>query len=154
MPFLIQLPGVALVTAMMVLSAIGDITRFASAKHLVGYSGLGARVHASGKTNRSGGITKQGRRELWAVLIEAAHAAIQSSPLWRRRFERLATRIGAPKATVAIARKLLVIIWHLLTRQQADHDADAVAVARKLLRWGTNYGLATRQGRRPLILDR
>jgi transposase len=84
-PFLIQLPGIALVSAMTVLSAIGDITRFASAKHLVGYSGLGARVHASGKTNRSGGITKQGRRELRAVLIEAAHAAIQSSPLWRRR---------------------------------------------------------------------
>jgi transposase len=82
-PFLIQLPGVALVSAMTVLSAIGDITRFPSAKHLVGYSGLGARVHASGKTNRSGGVTKQGRRELRAVLIEAAHAAKASSPLWR-----------------------------------------------------------------------
>jgi transposase len=86
-----------------------------TAKHLVGYSGFGARVHASGKTNRSGGITKQGR-ELRAVLIEAAHAAIQSSPFWRRRFERLAARIGAPKATVAIAYKLLVIIWQVLRR--------------------------------------
>ncbi len=145
-PFLIQLPGVALVTAMTVLSAIGDITRFSSAKRLVGYSGLGVKVHASGQTHRSGGITKAGRRELRAVLVEAAHAATQASPLWRTRFEQLAARIGKPKATVALARKLLVLIWHVLTRHQADRLAEPERVARRLFRWGANYGLATQQG--------
>ena len=47
-PYLLQLPGIALLTAMTILSAIGDVTRFPTAKQLVGYAGLGAGVHASG----------------------------------------------------------------------------------------------------------
>jgi transposase len=49
---------------MTLLAAIGDITRFENARKLVGYSGLGAGVHASGQTHHSGRITKQGRAEL------------------------------------------------------------------------------------------
>jgi transposase len=55
--YLMQLPGVGLVVAMTVLSAIGDISRFQSAKKLVGYAGLGAGVHHSGKTKRGKRIT-------------------------------------------------------------------------------------------------
>jgi transposase len=58
--YLIQLPGIGLITAMTILSAIGDITRFEHAKELVGYAGLGASVHDSGQTHRMGRITKQG----------------------------------------------------------------------------------------------
>jgi transposase len=68
MALLLQLPGVGLVTALTALAAIGDITRFPSAKKLVGYSGLGSSVSATGQTYRTGGITKQGRRDLRAVL--------------------------------------------------------------------------------------
>ena len=57
-PYLIQLPGIALLSAMTILGAIGDITRFEAAKKLVGYAGLGAGVHVSGKTHRDKGITK------------------------------------------------------------------------------------------------
>jgi len=71
-----QLPGVALITSMTVLSAIGDVTRFERAKLLVGYSGLGAacpersrRVHDSGQTHRTGHITQPGRKELRTVLL-------------------------------------------------------------------------------------
>jgi transposase len=64
-----QLPGFAVVTSMTLLAAIGDITRFPSAKKLVGYSGLGASVHASGQTHHTGPIPKQGRRELRTVLV-------------------------------------------------------------------------------------
>ncbi len=79
-PYLVQLPGIALLGAMTILGAVGDITRFPSAKQLVGYAGLGAGVHDSGKTHRDKGITKQGRRDLRYVLIEAARAAVQSHP--------------------------------------------------------------------------
>src|SRR6476469_3110211 len=48
-PYLLQLPGIALLTAMTILGAVGDVTRFRSAKQLVGYAGLGAGVHDSGK---------------------------------------------------------------------------------------------------------
>ena len=132
-PWLIQLPGVGLITAMTILSAIGDITRFPSAKHLVGYSGLGAKVHASGQTHWSGGITKQGRTELRAALVEAAWAAVRRSPHWAQQYERLAGRIGRAKAIVAIARKLLVVIWHVLQAREADRHAEVPAVARRML---------------------
>jgi transposase len=53
-PLLLQLPGIGMLLAMTLLSAIGEISRFPSAKQLVGYAGLGARVHASGQVQRGG----------------------------------------------------------------------------------------------------
>ena len=79
---------------MSVLAAIGDITRFPSAKHLVGYSGLGASIHDSGETHRSGRITKEGRSDLRGVMVEAAWVAVEHHPHWKAQFERLANRIG------------------------------------------------------------
>lgn len=145
--YLIQLPGIGMLTAMTVLGAIGDISRFPSAKKLVGYAGLGARVYASGQTHRSGGITKQGRRELRSVLVEAAWSAVRFDPHWQELFERLAHRIGKQKAIVAIARKLLVVIWHVLTAAETDRRADADQVAAKLMLWAWQVGQQQRPGR-------
>lgn len=64
----------------MSLIGIGDISRFEDAKHLVGYAGMGTRVHDSGMTTRTGKITKAGRRDLRAALVEAAHLAANSHP--------------------------------------------------------------------------
>ena len=150
-PYLVQLPGIALLTAMTILGAVGDITRFGSAKQLVGYAGLGAGVHASGKTHRDKGITKQGRRDLRFVLVEAARVAVQTHPYWKREFVRLATRIGEHKAVVAIARKLLIVVWHVLMARSADRRADAEQVAFKLMVWAWKLsdeqrgGLSSRQ---------
>ena len=150
-PYLVQLPGIALLSAMTILGAIGDITRFPSAKQLVGYAGLGAGVHDSGKTHRDKGITEQGRRELRYVLIEAARAASQSHPYWKRTFAQLEKRIGEPKAIVAIARKLLIVVWHVLMAKSADRRADAEQVAFKLMVWAWKLtdeqrgGLSSRQ---------
>jgi len=104
-PYLVQLPGFGLVVSMTVLAAIGDITRFPSAKHLVGYAGLGASVHDSGKTHRTGRITKQGRRDLRWVLVQAAWVAVNTHPHWKEQYERLCRRKPKSKAIVAIARK-------------------------------------------------
>lgn len=145
-PFLVQLPGVGVLTAMVLLAAIGEIRRFPHAKQLVGYSGLGASVHASGQTYRTGGITKQGRRELRAAMVEAAWAAVEHSTYWRPVFERLAHRLGRQKAIVAIARKLLVVVWHVLTEHQVDRHGEVEMVARKFMNWGTQQRTATRQG--------
>jgi transposase len=71
-PFLVQLPGLGVLSAMRILAAIGEISRFPSAKHLVGYAGLGASVHQSGETNRGGRITKEGRSDLRGIMVEAA----------------------------------------------------------------------------------
>jgi transposase len=147
MTYLIQLPGIGMLTAMTVLAAIGDVTRFPSAKKLVGYAGLGARVHASGQTHKGGGITKQGRRDLRSVLVEAAWTAVRFDPHWQEQFERLAHRIGTHKAVVAIACKLLVVIWHVLTAAETDRRADADRVAAKLMLWAWQVGQQQRPGR-------
>ena len=150
-PYLLQLPGIALLSAMTILSAVGDVTRFPSAKQLVGYAGLGAGVHDSGKSHRDKGITKQGRRDLRFVLIEAARTAVQTHPYWKREFTRLAKRIGEHKAVVAIARKLLIVVWHVLLAKSADRRADAEQVAFKLMVWAWKLtdeqrgGLSSRQ---------
>ena len=147
--FLVQLPGFGVLNAMVVLAAIGEITRFPTAAKLVGYAGLGASVSASGPTRRTGGITKQGRRELRAVLVEAAWVAVQTHPYWRAAFARLEDRIGRNKAIVAIARKLLVAIWHVLTACVADRHAHPDKVALKMLTWAWKLGSDQRVGLSP-----
>jgi transposase len=92
-------------------------------------------VHDSGKTDRDKGITKQGRRDLGFVMVEAAGVAVQTHPSWKRAFARLAKRIGEHKAVVACARKPLIVIWHALMAKSADRRAEAEQVAFKLMVW-------------------
>jgi len=143
---LLQLPGIGMLNAMTLLSAIGDIARFDTPKKLVGYGGLGVRVYSSGDTHRSGGITKIGRPELRTTMIEAAWVAVQHYPHWQQQFEALAARRGKGRAIVAIARKLLVVVWHVLTHREADRHADPAVIARSFMRWGAYHGVATSLG--------
>ena len=146
LPFLPQLPGMGTITAMTVLSAVGDIGRFPSAKKLVGYAGLGSSVHRSGTEQYGGRITKQGRKELRTAMVEVAWRAVTTSAYWEEQFRPLARRLGDNKAIVAIARKLLMAVWHVLTKAEADRFAEPARVARKLL---TYTYLVGRVNRRP-----
>ena len=138
---LVQLPGVGVVIAMTVLSAIGDISRFESAKKLVGYAGLGAGVHDSGKTHKEKKITKKGRKELRWVMVEAAWRAVGMSPFWKAEYEKYLRRLRKKnQAIVVIARKLLVAIWHVLSKEETDEHASEEDLAYKmlLLSWSLN----------------
>jgi len=131
---LMQLSGVGVIVAMTVLSAIGDITRFEDAKHLVGYAGIGAGVHDSGKTHKEKHITKKGRKELRWIMVEAAWRAVRMSPYWKEQYEKHLRRMRKPnQAIVAIARKLLVAIWHVLTKEETDIHASEDDLAYKML---------------------
>ena len=148
MTFLVQLTGVGLYTGMSILGAIGEIERFPSARKLVGYAGLGARVHATGDAYYTGKITKKGRRELRTALIASAWVAVRYSIYWRSVFTNLAKRIGKHKAITSIARRLLVVIWHVLTKKEVDHHADPCAVARSFMTWCSYHHLAQSSGMR------
>jgi transposase len=141
---LVQLPGVGWRTAAIILAAIGVIERFPDPKHLVGYSGLGGRVHDSGQTTRTGGITKSGRRDLRAAMVESAQAAANTHPYWQAELARLEPRLGRNKAIVAIARKLLVAVWYVLTEGVADRHAEPERTARKLLKVAYDLGAENR----------
>ena len=131
---LLQLPGFGVVMTMIVLSAIGDIQRFESAKHLVGYAGLGAGIHESGKEHIEKRITKSGRKELRWALVEAAWQAIRISPYWKDQYEKYLRRMRRPnQAIVVVARKLLVAVWQVLTKEETDLHANEEDLAYKML---------------------
>ena len=90
-------------------------------------------MHDSGLTTRTGKITKAGRRDLRVALVEAAHVAANSHPHWKAELARLQPRLGYNKAIVAIARKLLVTVWHVLARKVADRFAEPEKVSKKML---------------------
>src|SRR5205823_3650869 len=128
---------------------IGDINRFPTPHQLVGYAGLGAGVHSSGQEHYGGRITKQGRRDIRKTMVDVAWVAVANHFYWKAVFERLADRTGRNKAIVAIARKLLVVVWHVLAKQVADLQAVPERVAGKFLEWSWKVGRVDRLPARP-----
>ena len=143
---LLHIAGFGVITALTVYAAVGDIRRFSEPKKLVGYAGLGARVHDSGMTMRTGKITKAGRRDLRVALVEAAHVVANSHPHWKVELARLQARLGYNKAIVAIARKLLITVWHVLARKATDRFAETGKVSEKMLRFAYEVGKENRPG--------
>jgi len=131
------------------MAAIGDVTRFPTARHLVSYLGLDPRVRQSGaEPARHGRISKQGPGEARHVLVEAAwHAARTTGPL-RAFHERIAGRRGANVATVAVARKLVVIAWQMLSRGEDYAFARPSLVREKIRKLELLTGAERRKGKR------
>jgi transposase len=120
------IPRVGRIAALTFLAAVDDVHRFPSSRKLVGYSGLAPTVRSSGERTEYGSISREGRRELRAVWVQIAHlVAIDTSratrPL-RTWFNKVARRRGKKTATVALARRLLVIAYHVL-REDTTYDA-------------------------------
>jgi transposase len=120
------MPKVGRIAALTFLGAVDDPKRFPSARKLVGYSGLAPTVRSSGERTEYGSITRAGRHELRGVWVQVAHlVAMDTSratqPL-RTWFNRVAHRRGRKTAIVALARRLLVIAYHLL-RDETVYDA-------------------------------
>jgi transposase len=146
---LLTLPGVNVVAACALLAAIGDIRRFPTARQLVGYLGLDPKVRQSGsEPARHGRISKQGPGETRHVLVEAAwHAARTSGPL-RAFHERVSARRGGNIATVAVARKLAVIAWHMLSRGEDYAFARPSLTREKIRKLELATGAERQKGRR------
>jgi transposase len=116
---LLTIPGVDVGTAAAVVAAVGDVTRFPSAGQLVAYLGLDPKVRQSGsEPARYGHISKRGDPQARSMLVEAAWTSIRSPGPLRAFGERVRARRGAQIAAVAVARKLVVLCWNLLTKDQ------------------------------------
>jgi hypothetical protein len=139
------------------LAAIGDVRRFRSSRQLVAYLGLDPRVRQSGSEPARGGrISKRGSASARWVLVEAAWSVIHQPGPLHAFYERIRARRGHGKAVVAVARKLTVLFWCLLTRDE-DYAHQQPSLTAKKLRLleiragaptlkGTNTGLfATRE---------
>jgi transposase len=110
-----EIPGISRATAQGIIAEIGlDMSRFPTASHLVSWAKLSPRTIQSGPKNRAG-RTGKGNPYLKGILGEAAAAAARTDTFLGERYRRIVRRRGKLKALVAIARTILVIIWHLLT---------------------------------------
>lgn len=131
---LLTITGVNVTVAISLMAAIGDIRRFASPQKLVSYFGLNPRVRQSGLAPaRHGHISKVGRSHARGMLVEAAWAAAHSPGPLRTFFRRIKARRGMQIAAVATARKLSVIAWHVLSKEQG-YDWMRPALTQKKLR--------------------
>ena len=113
-----SIPMIGNVTLDVVLSELGDVRRFHSQKKAVAYAGLDPGVRASADRRKELHITKEGSRLLRWALVEAAWRLVVKSRYWGFRYERLKGRIGAKKAIVATARRLLCVMVAMLQSGQ------------------------------------
>ena len=145
---LMTIPGVGVTTAATVMATIGDIQRFGTADRLVGYLGLDPRSRQSGAAPaRHGRISKQGSSAARHVLVEAAWAAIKTPGPLRAFYQRVRARRGAQIAIVAVARKIAILCWQLLTKQQDYAYQRPTHVARKLRALELQAGAAGQKGK-------
>ena len=113
--------GFGPLAALTVVSEIGDITRFSRAGKLVSYAGLAPSNRESAGVLRHGAITKQGSPWLRWILVEATQHAIDAYPQLAALHRRVTASQGGRKnaGRIAVARQLLVSIYHMLKHKQA-----------------------------------
>ena len=123
---LTAIPGISRQTAQVILAETGpDMTRFPTARHLVAWARLSPNIRQS-STKRAAGKTSHGNPYLKAVLGNAAACASRTNTFLGERYRRIVKRRGKGKALVAVARSILVIIWHLLADPTTSyHDLGA-----------------------------
>jgi len=144
---LLTIIGVNLVVAAGLVAAIGDVRRFADPQKLVSYVGLNPRVRQSGLgLAQHGRISKHGRAHARAMLVEAAWAAAKAPGPLRAFFLRIRARRGHQVAAVAVARKLAVLCWHLLTKGADYQWARPALVANKLRAMELQAGAPAKKG--------
>lgn len=146
---LMTITGVNMTVAAGLMAAIGDIGRFQSPQKLVSYFGLNPRVRQSGLgAAHHGRISKVGRSHARAMLVEAAWAAAKTPGPLHAFFVRVRARRGHQVAAVAVARKLTVLCWHLLTKEEDYLWARPALVANKLRAMELLAGRPQRKGNR------
>jgi len=131
---LMTVPGVNVQTAATFMASVGDIHRFSTPRKLVSYLGLDPRVRQSGNTPaRHGRISKAGASEARHMLGEAAWKVTLTPGPLRAFYLRIRARRGPQIAATAVSRKLVVLFWHLLTREQ-DYAFARPAMTRNKIR--------------------
>jgi transposase len=120
----LSMPGMGFVSASTILAEIGDFRDFSSPNKLAAYCGLVPSVYQSAGKLINGHITKHGSPHIRSMIIEVAHAIIRTKRNSRLKkfFLRIKARRGAKIGVVALARKVLCILYHLLISQETYQD--------------------------------
>ena len=110
--------GIGYYSGLLIVSEIGDITRFPNAKKLCSYAGLVPSVYSSGGKTRYGNITKLGSKWLRWIMIEQSQHFAKSCDRLERMYARIANKHGKNTARVAVAREMLKIIYSMLVHNR------------------------------------
>jgi len=140
---LMSFTGIDYYSAMLLASEIGDVTRFPSAKKLVRYAGLAPGTRQSADKTVHGHIVKEGNKRIRWILVEAAQHASRHDPRLRGFYLRVMKRRGYQRAIVAVARKMLVSMYHVLSKNEPYHGERTELLERKLkrLEWKATHSL-------------
>jgi transposase len=111
--------GVSCYMALAIICRIGDIRRFASGRSLANFFGLTPSSRSSGEKQCLGSITKQGSRIVRFLLGQLVLHALRTDGKLRNWYKGIKKRRGAKIARVAVMRRLAVIMWHMLSKQEA-----------------------------------
>jgi transposase len=118
---LAEIPGVTVKLAMAVIAETGlDMSRFPTAGHLVSWAGLAPAARQSGTRSRKP-AKGQGNAYLRGYCTQAANGTAGTDSFLGERLRRLSRRVGGARARCAVARSVLVIVWHLLSDPEARY---------------------------------
>ena len=126
-----SIPGIEFTSAATILAEIGNYRNFSSPEKLASYFGLVPFVNQSADKLHTGCITKHGSKHLRWIMVQVAHAASKKIGSKLRKFYlRVRARKGANVAIVALARKILCILYHLLMNQEMYEEPGAARKTR------------------------
>ncbi len=121
---LVTMPGIGEYSAAVIVAEIGEIERFPDGKHLCSYAGLVPSVRSSDSKVQRGRITKEGSTWLRWIMVNAAQRAPCASPRLATFFERTAQQQGRKTARIALARKMLCIVYSMLSHAEPFREVD------------------------------
>lgn len=141
--------GVGLVSAFALVAVIGDIRRFARPENLVAYIGLnpGQRCSGKGKDIRLG-VGRRGRGDVRHLLVQGAHAILRTgrkTPLGQWGWKLFLRKGQRNIAVAAVARKLLVQVWHMLQGHVPTALESDKTFKTKITKLAVSLGTALRQ---------
>jgi transposase len=119
---LISMAGIDCFSAMLIVSEIGDISRFSTADKLVSWCGLCPTVHQSGNSLYMGRMKKDGNKKINWIMIQAANTASRTDERMKKYYTKIAKRHGHNVAITHVANKMIRIIWAMLTYKQLYNE--------------------------------
>ncbi len=119
-----SIPGIAFTSASSILAEIGNYRDFANGSKLAAWCGLAPTVYESADKLITGSITKQGSKHVRRMLVQVAHAISRTrNSRLKSFFLRIKAKKGTKKAVVALARKVLCILHHLLVNREMYEES-------------------------------
>ncbi len=116
--YLTSIPGISTLSAMILLTEIGDINRFNNLDKFLSYIGLIPSEHSSGETENKIYMTRRGNSLLRKIIVESSWTAVRKDPGLLMSFTNICKRKRSSKAIITIARKYSSRIMHVLKNKE------------------------------------